>query len=252
MPATEADDRSIISTSRQGAPDHPKTGHPHVAFVPGLGLDADEWAAVRASLTGASVVVLLPALGQRAPRPADLRTFVQSSRLLESLPTGTPTILVGHSASCPVVVNAAARSDDVVGLVLVGPVTDPTAQSWPRMLRQWARTAAHERPSEAASLARQYRRTGPMSMLRGMNAVRRFRTDLAVASLTLPVEIVRGRKDRIATQDWCSELMRAANGRLTTVEGAAHMVPLTHPEAVVAAVDRVRAATRRQTQTVVT
>ena len=43
MPATEADDRSIISTSHQAAPDHPKTGHPHVAFVPGLGLDADEW-----------------------------------------------------------------------------------------------------------------------------------------------------------------------------------------------------------------
>ena len=195
---------------------------------------------------------MLPSLGQPARRPADLRTEAHASRLLESLPTGTPTILVGHSASCPVVVNAAARSDDMVGLVLVGPVTDPAAQSWPRMLRQWGRTAAHERPSEAASLVRQYWRTGPMSMLRGMNAVRRFRTDLALESLTLPVEIVRGRKDRIATQDWCSELMRAANGHLTTVEGAAHMVPLTHPEAVVAAVDRVRAATPWHTQTVVT
>jgi pimeloyl-ACP methyl ester carboxylesterase len=252
MPAPDVDDPSIISTSHQAAPDHPKTAHPLVAFVPGLGLDADEWQAVRAGLTGASVVVLLPSLGQPAPRPADLRTEAHASRLLESLPTGTPTILVGHSASCPVVVNAAARSDDVVGLVLVGPVTDPAAQSWPRMLRQWGRTAAHERPSEAASLARQYRRTGPMSMLRGMNAVRGFRTDLALESLTLPVEIVRGRKDRIATQDWCSELKRAANGRLTTVEGAAHMVPLTHPEAVVAAVDRVRAATPQQTQPVVT
>ena len=169
---------------------------------------------------------------------------------MESLPTGTPTILVGRSAGLPVVVNAAARSDDVVGLVLVGPVTDPTAQSWPRINGHGS--AAHEKglPKRRAWPVPAYR---PHGRLRGMNAVRRFRTDLAVASLTLP----RGsspaeREDRIATQDWCSELMRATNGRLTTVEGAAHMVPLTHPEAVVAAVDRVRAATRRQTRTVVT
>ena len=161
MPVPEVDDRSIFSTSHQAAPDHPMTGHPLVAFVPGLGLDADEWQAVLAGLTGSSVVVLLPSLGNPAPRPADLRAEAHASRLLESLPTGTPTILVGHSASCPVVVNAAARSDDVVGLVLVGPVCDPAAQSWPRMLRRWARTATHERPSEAATLARQYRRTRP-------------------------------------------------------------------------------------------
>ena len=91
-------------------------------------------------------------------------------------------------------------------------------------------TAAHERPSEAASLARQYRRHRPHEgRLRQMNAVRRFRTDLAVASLTLPVEIVRGRKDRIATQDWCSELMRATNGRLTTVEGSRPHGPADPP-----------------------
>ena len=35
MPVPEVDDRSIISTSHQAAPDHPMTGHPLVAFVPG-------------------------------------------------------------------------------------------------------------------------------------------------------------------------------------------------------------------------
>lgn len=241
MPVTPVDDRSMVSTPHQAAPDPSTTDHPLVAFVPGLGLDADAWKAVRHELEAPSVVVLLPSLGQPAPRPTDLRAEAHATRVLESLPKDTPTILVGHSASCPVIVNAATRSTDVVGLVLVGPVTDPTAQSWPRMLRQWGRTAAHERPSEAATLARQYWRTGPSSMLRGMNAVRRFRTDLALRTLTLPVEIVRGHKDRIATQDWSSELMRASNGHLTTIDGAAHMIPLTHPQAIVAAVDRVRA-----------
>jgi len=108
------------------------------------------------------------------------------------------------------------------------------------MLSQWTRTAGHERPAKATVLFPQYWHTGAMSMLRGMDAVRRFRTDLALARLTLPVEIVRGDKDRIASQEWSSQVRRTSNGRLTSVGGAAHMVPLTHPAAVVAAVERVR------------
>jgi pimeloyl-ACP methyl ester carboxylesterase len=245
MSVTPIEDHVMVPTLHQTGPDDPATDHPLVVFVPGLGLGADEWTAVRDQLSGPSVVVLLPSLGQPAPHPEDLSAEAQATRLLDFLPKATPTILVGHSASCPIVVNAAARSDDVVGLVLVGPVTDPAAQSWPRMLRQWGRTAVHERASEAPNLARQYWRTGPVSMLRGMNAVRHFRTDLALQSLALPVEILRGHKDRIATQEWSSELNRASNGQLTVTDGAAHMVPLTHPEVVVAAVRRIRASSRR-------
>jgi pimeloyl-ACP methyl ester carboxylesterase len=189
-----------------------------------------------------SVVVLLPSMGQPVARGTELPVERQAERLLQSLPKSDAIILVGHSASCPVVVEAATRTDDVVGLVLVGPVTDPAAQTWPRILRQWARTVTHEWPTEAPALMPQYRRTGPLSMLRGMDAVRRFRTDLALARLALPVEIMRGEKDRIASHQWSSVLRQVSNGRLTTVQGAAHMVPLTHPTAVAAAVDRLRLA----------
>jgi pimeloyl-ACP methyl ester carboxylesterase len=141
------------------------------------------------------------------------------------------------------VVEAARRTATVVGLVLVGPVTDPAASTWPRMLAQWVRTATHERFSEAAVLVPQYRRTGPGSMVRGMDAIRHFRTDVALTGLGVPVEIVRGHKDRIASRQWSAALRRIADGRLTTVHGAAHMVPLTHPTAVAAAVARARTAT---------
>jgi pimeloyl-ACP methyl ester carboxylesterase len=116
------------------------------------------------------------------------------------------------------------------------------------MLSQWARTASHERPSEAAVLVPQYRRTGTLSMLRGMDTMRHFRTDLALSRLALPVEIVRGEKDRIASHAWSSVLRRVSNGRLTTISGAAHMVPLTRPTAVAAAVDRLRLAKRQETR----
>jgi pimeloyl-ACP methyl ester carboxylesterase len=214
-----------------------------VVFVPGLGLDGRSWRHVREELRGPSAVVLLPSMGRRAPRGTHLSVERQAQRLLEALPEGEAVILVGHSASCPVVVEAASRTPDVVGLVLVGPVTDPGARTWPRMLAQWARTAGHERLGEAPALAPQYRHTGILGMLRGMDAIRRFRTDVALSRLALPVEIVRGDTDRIASQDWSSVLRRVSDGRLTTVPGAAHMVPLTHPHAVVAAVDRLRRAT---------
>lgn len=219
---------------------------PLVVFVPGLGLDGRSWQAVRHRLSGRSLVVLLPSMGRPAPRGTNLRTERQAKRLLQTLPGGEPMILVGHSASCPVVVEAASRSRDVAGLVLVGPVTDPAARTWPRMLSQWVRAATHERPARATVLFPQYWRTGAGSMLRGMDAVRHFRTDLALVRLTLPVEIVRGEKDRIASQEWCSQLRGRSNGRLTSVGGAAHMVPVTHPAAVVAAVERVRVLRGRQ------
>lgn len=235
-PAADPGNNPSISLSPLG---------PVVVFVPGLGLDSRSWRRVRHELRGPSAVVLLPSMGQRAQRRTDLSVESQAARLLRSLPSGQAIILVAHSASCPVVVEAASRERDVIGLVLVGPVTDPAAHTWPRMLSQWARTASHERPGETPVLAPQYRHTGILSMLRGMDAVRHFRTDLAATRLNLPVEIVRGDKDRIASHEWSSALGQASNGRLTTIHGAAHMVPLTHPHAVVAAVDRLGRAIDR-------
>ena len=154
MPVTPLDERPTVSTPHKARADDPRADHRLVAFVPGLGLNADEWHVVRDELAGSSVVMLLPSLGQPAPRPADLSAEAQATRLLELLPQGAPTILVGHSASCPVVVRAASRSADVVGLVLVGPVTDPAAQSWPRcvgglLCRLSARARFSPRPQDA-------------------------------------------------------------------------------------------------------
>lgn len=215
---------------------------PLLVFTPGLGLNGDEWRSVRAELRAPSLVLLLPSIGQPAPRRADLQVEAQAIRLLNRLPQNRTVILIAHSASCPVAVEVATRSRHVVGLVLVGPVTDPEAASWPALLVQWARTAVHEPLWQVPVLVRQWRRTGPLSMLRGMNALRRFRTDLALQSVTVPVAIIRGDKDRIAAHAWSTTLLRVSNGHLRSVEGAAHMVPLTHPEAVATAVDRILSA----------
>ena len=217
---------------------------PLIVLVPGLGLDDRAWVLVRQRLTGRVHTVLLPSLGRRCPRGMDLRVERQAERLLSELIVqgADAVVLVAHSASCPVVVEAAVRSQIVVGLVLIGPVTDPRARTWPRMLGQWLRTASHERLREVPVLLPQYRRTGAATMVRGMDAMRWYRTDHALARLDIPVVLLRGARDRIAPQDWSARLCAIARGRLQVVGGAAHMVPLTHPDAVVAAVREVASA----------
>lgn len=211
-----------------------------VVFVPGLGLDAREWAATRALMTGPSVVVTLPSLGRPAPRGTDLHVEQLGRQLLAALPTDGSLVLVGHSASCPVVVEAARHHPRVIGLVLVGPVTDPSARSWPRMLGQWLVTAARERVWETAVLAPQYRATGLSSMLRGMNQIRRYRTHTALSGLSIPVHVIRGQHDRIASAAWCARLSGHGVTERASVPGAAHMVPLTHPHVVATCTEHLR------------
>jgi pimeloyl-ACP methyl ester carboxylesterase len=162
--------------------------------------------------------------------------------VLDSLPSTGDLVLVGHSAGCPVAVEVAAREPRVVGLVLVGPVTDPRARSWPRMVAQWVGTAMHEHLSEAATLLPQYRWTGSVSMLRGMAQVRRYRTEVGLSRLAVPTQVIRGDRDRIAPARWCAELAASSLAELVTVPRAAHMVPLTHPNVVVDSIARLRAS----------
>lgn len=211
-----------------------------VVLVPGLGLDARAWSAVRDGMTGPSVVVTLPSMGRRAGRETDLHVEQQSRRLVAALPPGRDVVLVGHSASCPVVVDVATRTSSVVGTVLVGPVTDPDARTWPRMLGQWVRTAAHERLWEVPILAPQYRSTGPASMLRGMDQTRRYRIHAGLSTLSVPTHVIRGRHDRIASAQWCDRLASSSHTELISVPRAAHMVPLTHPHVVAASAERLR------------
>ena len=212
-----------------------------VVLVPGLGLDAREWEGVRAGLRAHSVVVCVPAMGTRAASGTDLHVERQAERVLSELDVVVgDVILVGHSASCPVVVEVARRTGRVVGLVLVGPVTDPAVSTWPRIAASWLRTATHERLWEVPLVAPQYRAVGVGSMLRSMNRSRTYRTDLALAGVRARTRIVRGDHDRIAGARWCAELARVSGGSVVTAPRSAHMVPITHPMLVAAAVEACR------------
>ena len=131
--------------SRRSSPTAPWTGCPRpstVVLLPGFGLPA----------------------GRDAPRsPRELAQLLLAR--LDDLGYGR-AILLGHSASCQIVVQAAAQAPGrVAALVLVGPTTDPRARDWPSLAARWLRTAVWERPGQLPLLLRDYWRTGLGAMV---------------------------------------------------------------------------------------
>jgi pimeloyl-ACP methyl ester carboxylesterase len=227
------------------------TSRPVVRLVPGLGLDGAAWRPTVESLPSAWSrgldVALLPGYGERAARRADLRPAALAELLLDRwCPTDQQVVLVGHSASCQVVAEAARRRPDrVAGLVLIGPTTDPRADSWPSLARRWLATARHERVGEVPTLMRQYARTGLWTMARAMDAARRADVRDAVAASRCPVLVLRGPHDRICPADWAAALAGLAHNPVgarpscsVTLTGGAHMVPLTHGRLVARELER--------------
>ncbi|GAA4711463.1 alpha/beta fold hydrolase [Pseudonocardia yuanmonensis] len=200
-------------------------------LVPGLGLSGASWGPTLSVLGAGADVVTVPGFGRRAPRGTPLDPTAQACRVLEAADLAG-RVLLGHSASCQIVTEAAARARrPPAAVVLVGPTTDPSGCTWPRLVERWLRTAAHEWPAQAPLLVRDYLRTGLGGMARALDAARRHRIEPALAATRCPVLVVRGKRDRIAPAGWTEHLARTApRGRAFTLPAGGHMVPLTHPE----------------------
>lgn len=209
--------------------------------VPGLGLSKAVPARMLDLLPDRpSTVVELPAFGLPAGRGTPLDPDHLAHLLLSRLDdAGTGrAVLLGHSASCQIVVQAALQAPHLVAaLVLIGPTTDLRAGTWPRLAARWLRTALWERPGQVPRLVRDYQHTGLGAMARGLDAARRHRIDHALAAVESPVLVVRGLHDRIAPDTWTTALAACApSGQAETLPAGAHMVPLTHPAALAACI----------------
>jgi pimeloyl-ACP methyl ester carboxylesterase len=219
-----------------------------VVAVPGLGLSVDVPARTlrRLQQVVGSAVVALPGYGLPSQLGVAKDPAALAGRLLEQLDTAqvTEAVLLGHSASCQIIVDAAVKDPTrIVGLVLVGPTTDPRATRWPALAARWLRTAAWEHPGQIPILMRDYHQTGLIAMARAMDAARRQRIDRLLATVTCPVLVVRGRHDRIAPADWVSTLAELApQGRAVTLPAGAHMIPITHPTALAAQIEAFHSA----------
>lgn len=217
---------------------------PTVVAVPGLGLSVEGWRGPGLVISGMRetgfAAVALPAHGLPARHGEPLDPGASAGRLLARLDElGAERVaLLGHSASSQVVAEAARREPErVTSLVLVGPTTDPRAPTWPRLAGRWLATAAHERLGQVPLLVRDYGHTGLGTFARAMDAARRRPLAPVLAELDHPVLLVRGPHDRIAPQAWHDDLVARRPGIETvTLPAGGHMVPVTHPHDLAAAV----------------
>jgi pimeloyl-ACP methyl ester carboxylesterase len=212
--------------------------------VPGLGLSVDGWRGPGLVLAGRQgtgfAAVALPAHGLPARRGDPLDPATSAGRLLarlDELGVGRVALL-GHSASCQLVTEAARREPErVTALVLVGPTTDPRAPTWPRLAARWLATAVHERLGQVPLLVRDYGHSGLVTFARAMDSARHHPLAPTLAGLDHPVLLVRGPHDRVAPQAWHDDLVALRPGiEAVTLPGGGHMVPITHPHELAAAV----------------
>ena len=202
---------------------------PRLVLVPGLGLDDRSSRRLRARVPGE--VVVLPGMGRRGPVPplTELAT-----RLRDRLGAG-PVVLVGHSQSCQVVVAAAQQDLRVVGVVLLGPTTDPRLRRLRVLARRWLATAVREPVRSMPLVVAQWLRTGPRAMVSLWRRAAPDRIDVRLAGVRVPVTVVRGTRDALCPHDWAARLAAVApDGRLVEIPGAAHMTVQTHPDQVAA------------------
>ena len=198
-------------------------------FVPGLGLDARSSARLRTLVGG--TVVLLPGMGLRETVPP-LETL--ADRLVGALGEG-PVVLVGHSQSCQVVVAAAQRDRRVTAVVLLGPTTDPRMRRFVVLARRWLATAVREPLGQTPLVLAQWARTRPRAMVALWRTASPDRIDRRLATLSVPVVVVRGTRDALCPHDWAADLAAAApDGRLVEIPDAVHMTVQTHPDEVAA------------------
>ncbi len=237
--------RGTVFASRHGSGEVPR-----VLALHGWGRDRTDFDAV---LAGWDAVALdLPGFGVSPPPPEAWTPGDYAERavapVLGELPE--PVIVVGHSFGGRVAVHlaAGAAADRVAGLVLVGvPLLRLAAPGKPSLRYRLLR-AAHraglfsDERMEAARRrhgSRDYRTASPLMRQVLVRAVNETYEE-QLGRLAWPTELLWGEDDaEVPVAVAAAAAAAAPPARLTIVPGAGHLLPVTHPAEVRAAVERV-------------
>jgi pimeloyl-ACP methyl ester carboxylesterase len=142
--------------------------------------------------------------------------------------------IVANSLGCQVALMLAQRRPDLIGpLVLLGPTVDPRYRSWWIHAVRLALDATREPPALWRILIGDYARMGFRRLAATARAALGDRPEDRLSELRLPVLVVRGERDAMATPEWASACASLApRGSFATVGEAAHAAHFSHPLAV--------------------
>lgn len=147
-----------------------------------------------------------------------------------------PACVIGHSMGCQTAVELALRRPELVDtLVLVGPTARPRTKA--SLLPRFLRGGLHEPAGMSLLLARDYARMG-IRLVPELRAMLAYPLERFLPRLPrIPVLIVRGEHDRIASERRLEELAAAApNARIVTIAGGAHAVHYSRPDDLAATI----------------
>jgi len=151
----------------------------------------------------------------------------------------TSCVLVGHSMGTQFAVEAAARQPDrFTELVLMGPVVDPRRRTVMRQALDLTKDCAFfESASSNLIVLTDYLRCGPRWYLTELPVMMSFPLEERIGDVRVPVLVLRGAKDPVASRNWCQVLAaRAAAGQFREVSGRGHVVQHTGTTAVAQAI----------------
>lgn len=150
-------------------------------------------------------------------------------------------VVVGHSMGAQFAVELALQQPALVsGVVLMGPVVDPSRRSAAWHALALTRDALLcETPATNAVVFTDYFRTGLRWYATALPVMLGFPLETRVRGVEQPVLVLRGGRDPIARRPWCEFLAaQAPHGTFAEVPARGHVVQDTAPSSVAHAIAR--------------
>ncbi len=226
------DDRVLV-VNRSGSTD---VDAPLIVLVHGIGAGSAYWErlAVAIGLRARVEVVELPGHAT-SPRPASRMSIADHAEVLVSYfrrAGHRDVLLAGHSMGAQVVSRAANLAPDLLARVLLlGPVVDPKAPTAVGQALLLTLDTLRETPDANRGVFFDYLRCGPRWYAETLPGMLEFDTLAEAHRLRdtgLPVTLIRGARDPIASRGWCGDLDRAAGGTgPVEFDGSSHVVMWT-------------------------
>ncbi|MBV2364557.1 alpha/beta fold hydrolase [Streptomonospora nanhaiensis] len=212
----------------------PRPGVPEAVLVQGLGVSQYLLPALAAlgAWTRAHLIEL-PGFGGSGDPPRELGVAEHGRCVAEWIFArhDAPVVLMGHSSGTQVAAHAARGHPLVAGAVLASPTIDPAARRWGPLVARWLLDGRLEAPGLNATQRPEWVRAGPRRLLHTVSTHLADHLEESVARLEVPVLVLYGRRDRIATERWARSLAATASeGAFARLPGA-HAFPWSHPEA---------------------
>ncbi|MDQ1137744.1 pimeloyl-ACP methyl ester carboxylesterase [Microbacterium sp. SORGH_AS 1204] len=225
-----------------------RPGTPAYVFVHGIGMSHRYFRPLHHELaTDAEVhAVDLPGFGgvpTPGRSPGIRETADALGRVLDELRV-RDAVLVGQSMGSQWVVELARLRPDLArGVVALGPVTDSARRN--ALTQGWllARDSALEPPRLNGIVVGDYLRCGPVWYARQAVHMLRYPIEERMSGLAVPLLLMRGSNDPIASQEWVEWLAaRAPIAEVAVIEGHRHLAHFTAPSETA---ERIRAFSSR-------